>query len=116
MVRRGSTVRVRQRALQKPRITALFVSDRVADSRTWARYGALYGAFRSKTPTERAARPNREAAPTPPNVRGFKMSVHAAARWYSWISPPSRSRRLIPPQVGGGWAFVESGESSASPR
>src|SRR5881392_2944643 len=28
------------------------------------------------------------------SVRGFKMPVHAAARWYSWISPPSRSRRL----------------------
>jgi hypothetical protein len=28
-------------------------------------------------------------------VRGFKMPVHAAARWYSWMSPPSRSRRLI---------------------
>jgi hypothetical protein len=40
MVRRGSTVRVRQRALQKPRITGLFVSDRFAGSRTWGRYGA----------------------------------------------------------------------------
>jgi hypothetical protein len=49
-------------------------------------------------------------------LRGFKMSVHAAARWYSWISPPSRSRRLISPPLGGGSAFVESGESSASAR
>jgi hypothetical protein len=55
MVRRGSTVRVRQRALQKPRITGLFVSDRFADSLTWGRHGALYGAFRSKTPSKRAA-------------------------------------------------------------
>ena len=28
-------------------------------------------------------------------LRGFKMPVHAAARWYSWMSPPSRSWRLI---------------------
>jgi hypothetical protein len=31
----------------------------------------------------------------PITLRGFKMRVHAAARWYSWMSPPSRSRRLI---------------------
>jgi hypothetical protein len=49
MVRRGSTVRVRQRALQKGRKSALYFSDRLAGRRTWARYGALYGAFRSKT-------------------------------------------------------------------
>jgi hypothetical protein len=41
MVRRGSTVRVRQRALQNRRTTGLLVSDRFADSRTWGRYGAL---------------------------------------------------------------------------
>jgi hypothetical protein len=52
IVRRGSTVRVRQRALQKPRTPVLSVSDRFADHRTWGRYGALYGAFRSKTPVE----------------------------------------------------------------
>jgi putative drug exporter of the RND superfamily len=34
-------------------------------------------------------------------VRGFKMPVHAAARWYSWITPPSRSQRLISPPLGG---------------
>jgi MFS family permease len=48
-------------------------------------------------------------------VRGFKMPVHAAARWYSWISPPSRSRRLISLPFGCGSAFVGSGGSSASP-
>jgi hypothetical protein len=47
-------------------------------------------------------------------VRGFKMPVHAAARWYSWINPPSRSRRLISPPLGGWSAFVGSGGSSAS--
>jgi transposase len=38
---------------------------------------------------------------TEEGLRGFKMSVHAAARWYSWISPPSRSRRLISPWLAG---------------
>src|SRR5262249_32787523 len=49
-------------------------------------------------------------------VMGFKMSVHAAARWYSWMSPPGRSRRSIFP-VFCCWAAVAgSGGCSASPR
>jgi hypothetical protein len=48
MVRRGSTVRVRQRALQKPRTQGLSFSSRVAGRPTWATYGALYGASRSR--------------------------------------------------------------------
>ena len=47
---------------------------------------------------------------------GFQKSVHAAALWYSWISPPSRSRRLIAPRLAGVSAFVASGGSNASPR
>src|SRR6266545_1940321 len=50
------------------------------------------------------------------NVRGFKMPVHAAARWYSWISPPSRSRRSISPAMCGLAVSTGSGESSASAR
>jgi hypothetical protein len=46
MVRRGSTVRVRQRALQKRRTSALFCSARLAPERTCGGYGAVYGAFR----------------------------------------------------------------------
>jgi hypothetical protein len=34
--------------------------------------------------------------------------LHAAARWYSWISPPSRSRRLISSPGNNGSAFVKS--------
>jgi transposase len=46
-------------------------------------------------------------------LRGSKMPVHAAARWYSWMSPPSRSRRLISsPEVV---AVAGAGGSSASP-
>src|SRR5581483_7038474 len=46
MVRRGSTVRVRQRALQKRRTLALSCSGRLAPSRTCGGYGAVYGAFK----------------------------------------------------------------------
>jgi hypothetical protein len=46
MVRRGSTVRVRQRALQKRRTSALFCSARLAPGRTCDGHGAVYGAFR----------------------------------------------------------------------
>ena len=45
MVRRGSTVRVRQRALQKPR-TRGFSSPLLADPAACGRYGAHYGALR----------------------------------------------------------------------
>jgi hypothetical protein len=50
MVRRGSTVRVRQRALQNASITHFLFSDLLAGARTWGRYGARHGAFRSRTP------------------------------------------------------------------
>jgi hypothetical protein len=46
MVRRGSTVRVRQRALQKRRKSANFSSRELARSPACGAYGALYGAFR----------------------------------------------------------------------
>jgi hypothetical protein len=45
MVRRGSTVRVRQRALQKRRTSALSRSGRLALCRTCGGYGADYGAL-----------------------------------------------------------------------
>src|SRR5919201_5542590 len=49
MVRRGSTVRVRQRALQKRRTSALSRSGRLAPRPTCDGYGAVYGAFASTT-------------------------------------------------------------------
>src|SRR5204862_511216 len=48
-VRRGSTVRVRQRALQKACTAAAYRAEPLAPSSTCGGYGALYGAFRSKT-------------------------------------------------------------------
>jgi hypothetical protein len=50
MVRRGSTVRVRQRSLQKSCPAGLFLSDELAQAPACGGYGAVYGAFRSKTP------------------------------------------------------------------
>jgi hypothetical protein len=50
MVRRGSTVRVRQRALQKRRTSALSRSALLAAPRTCGGYGAVYGAFALRTP------------------------------------------------------------------
>ena len=49
MVRRGSTVRVRQRALQKSRKAGLLVSGAVAKPSECGGYGALYGALRSRS-------------------------------------------------------------------
>src|SRR5947207_15622896 len=49
MVRRGSTVRVRQRALQKACTATAYRAEPLAPSSTCGGYGALYGAFRSKT-------------------------------------------------------------------
>src|SRR2546425_6387371 len=57
MVRRGSTVRVRQRALQKRRTSALSRSDRLAQGRSYRGYGAVYGAFKL---THRAPRAQAE--------------------------------------------------------
>jgi 2-keto-4-pentenoate hydratase len=39
----------------------------------------------------------RSSATTSPNGHreGFQNAVHATTGWYSWISPPSRSRRWI---------------------
>src|SRR5260221_6588272 len=45
----GSTVRVRQRALQKRRTSALLRSRRLAGSAACGGYGAVYGAFAFRT-------------------------------------------------------------------
>jgi hypothetical protein len=49
MVRRGSTVRVRQRALQKSSTSPLLRSARLAGSAACGGYGAVYGAFAFRT-------------------------------------------------------------------
>jgi hypothetical protein len=53
MVRRGSPVRVRKRALQKRRTCALFRSDLFGRRGMCGGYGASDGAFRSKVPNRK---------------------------------------------------------------
>ena len=55
-------------------------------------------------------------APSDRRTCRVRKAIHHAARAYSWISPPSRSRRLMSLPLGSGSARLESGESSASPR
>src|ERR687886_3010599 len=71
MVRRGSTVRVRQRALQKRRIWRFFFRILLRIFGTWTRYGAPNGAFRpgsSDSATRLSDRPPLalKARPAPP--------------------------------------------------
>jgi hypothetical protein len=49
-IERGSAVRVRQRALQKRRKSALFLWHWFARAPVCSGYGAVYGAFRFRTP------------------------------------------------------------------
>jgi hypothetical protein len=87
MVRRGSTVRVRRRALQKRITLALLWSEELALRRTCGRYGALEGAIRSKMPPQRRpfrsdqAAALREVSRAPLHVRfaGARRSLQATA-------------------------------------
>ena len=45
-----------------------------------------------------------------------RVTSHAAARWYSWRRPPSRSRRWISPWVDGADGWSGSGGRSSSAR
>jgi hypothetical protein len=65
MVRRGSTVRVRQRALQKPRKAGLGLSGSLARSTACGSYGALYGAFRSRSVSAKRKKRAIAIAPGP---------------------------------------------------
>src|SRR6266545_7863974 len=91
MVRRGSTVRVRQRALQKRRKSALFHSDPLAPSPTCAGYGALYGASRSRSisVTGEKRRCCRHDVPPPQRRRALPAVSRAPP---TAIRPPTRVR------------------------
>jgi hypothetical protein len=73
MVRRGSTVRVRQRALQKRRKTALSQSKQLARAPVCCRYGAVYGAFRSRPPVS--------ATPPAPRDARRRRSIAVSRRY-----------------------------------
>ena len=71
MVRRGSTVRVRQRALQNPRKSGSFRSMQLAQAPVCGGYGADYGAFGFRT------RLRQPAPPTHPRV----LATAQGERW-----------------------------------
>lgn len=103
MVRRGSAVRVRQRALQKPRKSRLFRSKQLARLPLCDGYGVVYGAFRARTPLLPAVPGGRE--------RAIEVPVSA---------PPSMSRcgseaRCHRPRISGRVANIASACSSEVP-
>ena len=73
MVRRGSPVRVRKRALQKLRMSALFRSGGLAPRRTCGGYGASDGAFSST----RAPQHRQDGAPTTSPRRDRRRAIDA---------------------------------------
>jgi hypothetical protein len=92
MVRRGSTVRVRQRAPQERRTSALFCSARLAPERTCGGYGAVYGAFRFEVlAVHVAARLARSALTAPSRARTARLGSVAIR------SHRNRSRAAHPP-------------------
>jgi hypothetical protein len=97
MVRRRSTVRVRQRALQKRRTSALFCSAQLAPERTCGGCGAVHGASRDHR-LDNVSRRAHLAAPGvagPPGRRplGSHRSppmASSSAVLFAWTSPGRR--------------------------
>jgi hypothetical protein len=101
MVRRGSTVRVRQRALQKPRTSGLLCSRRLAGSAPCGGYGAVYELSsyeRRRRPAPVETRPrkaNRNGSPSSTSQVGPVPSSGirtAAPRSWSTPSEPRNPR------------------------
>src|SRR5690242_16757323 len=90
MVRRGSTVRVRQRALQKRRTSALSRSGRLALRRTCGGYGAVYGAFASTRPTRFTRSASPAATTTQQEIVHSLVPLHfgtfTTSEYYGQIS------------------------------
>jgi hypothetical protein len=92
MARRGSTVGVRQRALQKRRKAALSLSDGLASHATCGRYGTLWSLQVEQTPSEElrfvvfADRYGRQSGGT-----GRRL-LHLARRDSVTVSGPPRMR------------------------
>jgi hypothetical protein len=82
MVRRGSTVRVRQRALQSPRKTAILGICSVVAGVLEGLDGAVYGAFASRTPSMRSSRRMwRRDALLGRTLLGLGFNEPVAMRW-----------------------------------
>jgi hypothetical protein len=95
MLRRGSTVRVRQRALQKRRIAALFLSKELAQSPAWSRYGALYAAFRFRAVTPKGRKWTHSPGPASGAAGLQESNGDEFCRGFQSVSTPDQphSRR-----------------------
>ena len=128
----GSTVRVRQRALQKRRTSARSRSDRLAESAACGGYGAVHGAFAlagrltpsaisSLTPSygERHAR-NRRHCGHPRARRPGDPLAHRTQRMVSFASSDARRPRHRAPAQGldarSHWPGRSRGRSKTHPR
>ena len=86
MVRRGSTVRVRQRALKTPRKSRLVLSKPLAGAPVCGGYGAGYGALRSETRRRSRARCGGRRDGRGPRADGAERV--GRTRWRSCRRPP----------------------------
>jgi hypothetical protein len=97
MVRRGSAVRVRQRALQKRRKLALFVRRGLARSPICGTCGALYGAFRFRAQAPK----RRKWTYSPARVR-LSYTLQAAVLVsceLGWVATITRIVKPLSPQM-----------------
>jgi hypothetical protein len=105
MVRRGSTVRVRQRALQSPCKCASLFPALFAEWTTCARYGAVYGPLRSGSRLRGAASaPSlRWSAPRPATLsrRRWRTSVWSAqgVGWKNNAAKRASRSRVAPSRL-----------------
>ncbi len=108
MVRRGSTVRVRQRALQKPCTASFFFRLNLHGLQLAVGMGALHGAFRSKSA------PSRDGPRRPLGFCGHRPRAFRAARGHACrhgaSGPPRRCRGSLLVAV------LETSRGSASTR
>jgi len=94
MVRRGSSVRVRQRALQKRRKSVPSRSDRLAPCRTCGGYGAVYGAFRFRRPL--SGRPAARTFRVDRAWYGSRGPTGADPHQRRWCRPATAGRPGLP--------------------
>src|ERR671922_2459025 len=106
MVRRGSTVRVRQRALQKRRTSAFSHSAQFARTAACSAYGAVYGAFASRTLARRASCGLPVAEFDDPLAQlGQRASTRARsasaedAQGFGGVTDVSGSHRCVPERI-----------------
>jgi hypothetical protein len=99
MVRRGSTVRVRQRALQNPRTSGCSRSDRLAFRQSCAGYGAVYGASKSRTASAKVHRD--EKSPTSAKPRRARPGDTELSLRPMCSSTCNATSSLLPPLAVG---------------